>query len=418
MKTILESYSIKELRAFVNEHNKKARKETTEKLKQIRKNINKKAVIDIRGLTKKTDYGFTSVFIKKEIISRMLKQKQHFKNIKMKKQISQEEKEKFMDDVLNPLLKKAYLTYARTGDADDVEVEVEEIFKKAKEMDIPSNYGITKKKMVKVIVEEGKKDKKIRDEILSKRKTNKDIPPPKPPIPPNMFYSTQAKKFIIKKPTRPAPKLPPKPTKPVPALPTKAKGKEKVKNQEPAPATLQEAVGDRPKKKEKAKPASASPTEAKGKTIIKKIGMGITEQEKKKGVQITKEEEKNKSKSRLVYERKRDKLLIAIRVLSRPFSSVEMLDKREKQLEELNKKEEARLLKQRQKKAKPKKTEESEIVKKYRKEIKNITKTSSVKELLKETGDLSRKIKSERKEKLMTADEFRLLNQLLATARK
>jgi len=146
--------------------------------------------------------------------------------------------------------------------------------------------------------------------------------------------------------------------------------------------------------------------------------MGITEQEKKKGVQITKEEEKNKSKSRLVYERKRDKLLIAIRVLSRPFSSVEMLDKREKQLEELNKKEEARLLKQRQKKAKPKKTEESEIVKKYRKEIKNITKTSSVKELLKETGDLSRKIKSERKEKLMTADEFRLLNQLLATARK
>ena len=33
MKTILESYSIKELRGFINEHNKKARKETTEKAK-------------------------------------------------------------------------------------------------------------------------------------------------------------------------------------------------------------------------------------------------------------------------------------------------------------------------------------------------------------------------------------------------
>ncbi len=244
MKTILESYSIKELRVFINEHNKKARKETTEKLKQIRKNINKKAVIDIKGLTKKTD--------KDEIISRMLKQKQHFKDIKMRKQISQEEKEKYMDNVLNPMLKKAYLVYARTGDEDDVEVEVEEIFKKAKEMDIPSNYGITKKKMIKVIVDEGKKDKKIRDEIIKKRKTNKDIAPPKPPMPIGMFYSTQAKKFIINKPTRPAPKLPPKPTKKAPT-PPKAKGKEKVSNEEPKPSTLQESVGDRPKTKPKKK---------------------------------------------------------------------------------------------------------------------------------------------------------------------
>jgi len=240
MKNILESYSIKELKDFIRNHNKDVRKQTSEKIKQIRKNINKKRIIDIKGLNKKTD--------KDEIISRMLKEKQHFKDIKMKKQISQEEKEKFMDNVLNPLLKKAYLVYARTGDEDDVEVEVEEIFKKAKEMDIPSNYGITKKKMIKVIVDEGKKDKKIRDEIIAKRKTNKDIPPPKPPMPIGMFYSTQAKKFIINKPTRPAPKLPPKPTKKAPT-PPKAKGKEKVKNQDPIPATQQEAVGDRPKKK-------------------------------------------------------------------------------------------------------------------------------------------------------------------------
>lgn len=235
MKTILESYSIKELKDFIRTHNKDVRKQTSEKIKQIRKNINKKRIIDIKGLNKKSD--------KDEIISRMLKEKQHFKNIKMKKQISQEEKEKFMDDVLNPLLKKAYLVYARTGDEDDVEVEVEEIFKKAKEMNIPSNYGITKKKMIKVIIDEGKKDKKIRDEIISKRKTDKNIPPPKPPMPPNMFYSTQAKKFIINKPTRPAPKLT-----------SKAKGKQTVKNEEPAPASLKEAVGDRPKKPSKPAP--------------------------------------------------------------------------------------------------------------------------------------------------------------------
>jgi len=76
MKSILESYDVKELRNFIKEHNKKARKETTEKLKQIRKNINKKVVIDIKGLTKKTD--------KDELIKRMLKQKIHFKDIEKK----------------------------------------------------------------------------------------------------------------------------------------------------------------------------------------------------------------------------------------------------------------------------------------------------------------------------------------------
>jgi len=250
MKTILESYSIKELKDFIRSHNKDVRKQTSEKIKEIRKNINKKRIIDIKGLNKKTD--------KDEIISRMLKEKQHFKDIKMKKQISQEEKEKFMDDVLNPLLKKSYLVYARTGDEDDVEVEIEEIFKKAKEMDIASNYGITKKKMIKLIVDEGKKDKKIRDEIISKRKTDKNIPPPKPPMPPNMFYSTQAKKFIINKPTRPAPKLT-----------SKAKGKQTVKNEEPAPASLKEAVGDRPKKPSKLAPKPKS--EPKSKPKVKKL---------------------------------------------------------------------------------------------------------------------------------------------------
>ena len=62
-------------------------------------------------------------------------------------------------------------------------------------------------------------------------------------MPIGMFYSTQAKKFIINKPTRPAPKLI-----------SKAKGKEKVKNQDPKPSTLQEAVGDRPKKPSKPAP--------------------------------------------------------------------------------------------------------------------------------------------------------------------
>jgi len=278
MKAILESYSIKELKDFIRSHNKDVRKQTSEKIKQIRKNINKKRIIDIKGLNKKTD--------KDEIISKMLKEKQHFKDIKMKKQISQQEKEKFMDDVLNPLLKKAYLVYARTGDEDDVEVEVEEIFKKAKEMDIPSNYGISKKKMIKIIVDEGKKDKKIRDEIISKRKTDKNIPPPKPPMPPNMFYSTQAKKFIINKPTRPAPKLPPKPTKKAPS-PPKAKGKEKVSNQDPAPSSLQELVGDRPKKKKVIK-------------ILKK-------EEPKKEVPKKEEPKKETKREKIIRERKKDR---------------------------------------------------------------------------------------------------------------
>ena len=53
MKTILESYSIKELKDFIRTHNKDVRKQTSEKIKEIRKNINKKRIIDIKGLKKK-----------------------------------------------------------------------------------------------------------------------------------------------------------------------------------------------------------------------------------------------------------------------------------------------------------------------------------------------------------------------------
>ena len=49
MKEILNSYRTTELRSLVKEHNKKIRKEISEEIKQIRKNIKAKRLINIVG---------------------------------------------------------------------------------------------------------------------------------------------------------------------------------------------------------------------------------------------------------------------------------------------------------------------------------------------------------------------------------
>ena len=74
----------------------------------------------------------------------------------------------YMDNVLNPMLKKAYVAYAKTGDTADVEKEVEAIFTKASEQGIVTSYNV--KTMTNEIVEIGKKHKNIRDEIVSRIK--------------------------------------------------------------------------------------------------------------------------------------------------------------------------------------------------------------------------------------------------------
>jgi len=80
MKNILQSYTTPELRKFVSAHNKKVRKLVNEEVKDIRRKMKAKRVINIAK--KKRD----------EIIDIMVDNKRFFKDIKMKVSNAEQEK--------------------------------------------------------------------------------------------------------------------------------------------------------------------------------------------------------------------------------------------------------------------------------------------------------------------------------------
>ncbi len=104
MKLILQSYKTPELRKFISEHNKKLRKEISEEIKQIRKNIKQKRLINVIG--KKRD----------EIIEIMLKNKTAFKNIQMKKEKTDSEKDRILNETMQPILEKGVKEYEKNRD--------------------------------------------------------------------------------------------------------------------------------------------------------------------------------------------------------------------------------------------------------------------------------------------------------------
>jgi len=181
MKEILDSYRTTELRAFINEHNKKVRKLVREELKGIRLSILKKRLLDIKG--KKRE----------DIIKIMVANPKFFKQIKKKRQIPQADLDFVLDKILQPLLTKAYEEYERDRDLDELEDAVTDIRKKAKANGLKSFQ--TKGKMIKMIVD---------DTPPRKKKA-----PAKPSQPPKFIYSPRVKALVLrerpKAPTRKAP---------------------------------------------------------------------------------------------------------------------------------------------------------------------------------------------------------------------
>ena len=132
MKEILQSYKTAELRSFIREHNKKIRKEISEEIKQIRKNIKAKRLINVAG--KKRD----------EIIEIMLKNKNAFKNIKIREEKSQTEKDRILDEVMQPILEKGIVAYKKDGDKPKLRKVFVALRGIAKRNDIPVNDSLAK----------------------------------------------------------------------------------------------------------------------------------------------------------------------------------------------------------------------------------------------------------------------------------
>ena len=183
MKEILESYRTAELRAFIREHNSKVRKVVREELKGIRANILKKRLLDIKG--KKRD----------EIIEIMMKNKNLFKKIQMKKKIPQKDLDFILDKLLQPKLTEAYKNYVRDRDEDELEDAVKEIRTIAKNNGLKSFQ--TKAKMLKMIIDDA-------PPLQPKKKA-----PPKPTQPPKFIYSPRVKALVLReRPKRPERKAP------------------------------------------------------------------------------------------------------------------------------------------------------------------------------------------------------------------
>ena len=151
MKLIFNSYKTTELRGFIKEHNKKIRKEISEEIKEIRKKMKAKRLINVVG--KKRD----------EIIQIMLKNKSSFKDIKMREGKSDEEKDKVLDEIMQPLLSKGIDAYKKNND----EKELRKVFIKlraiAKKNDIVVDVSLKNSvnQIIKEIESEKPKIKKL-----------------------------------------------------------------------------------------------------------------------------------------------------------------------------------------------------------------------------------------------------------------
>lgn len=186
MKDILNSYSGKELRRFVIEHNKKVKAKVRLEVKEIKDRILKKRLIDIKGLKKDS------------IIEKMLEQKQFFNKIEMRKEMTPEEDEVNLDK-LQVSLNEVVKTYKKNQDESELKKSLKEIKKEAESFDLDLLKGAT--------------IKKLETQIVSEHKLKKGEAPPKPSSKPMYKYDPVSKSLrLVPKPTEPKRK-PPAPKK-------------------------------------------------------------------------------------------------------------------------------------------------------------------------------------------------------------
>ena len=187
MKDILQSYSGKELRRFVIEHNKKIKAKVRLEVKEIKERILKKRLIDIKGLKKDS------------IIEKMMEQQVFFKNIKMRKEMTPDEDEANLDK-LQESLNAVINSYKKNQDESELKKSLKEIKKESEVMDL---------QLLK-----GSSIKKLETEIIKNNKVKKGQPPPKPTSKPMYKYDPVSKSLrLAPKPTQPTRKPPP-PKKP------------------------------------------------------------------------------------------------------------------------------------------------------------------------------------------------------------
>lgn len=183
MKDILNSYSGKELRRFVIEHNKKVKDKVKAEVKEIKNKILGKRLIDIRGLKKD------------DIVDKMLEHKQFFKDIKMREVKSEAEDQENLDK-LQKQLTEYVNEYIKNQDEDILNKNLKQIKKDAEKNDLELLKGQSINKLKKIIVDEHKRKPKT--------------PPAKPLSKPMFVYDEKSKMLRLKpKPKQPTRKPPP-----------------------------------------------------------------------------------------------------------------------------------------------------------------------------------------------------------------
>ena len=189
IKENLNSYSIPQLRVLVREHNKKVNISIKNELKEVKGRMKEKRLIKIVGDKDKNS-----------IIEKMMKHKDHFKDVPKKKELSEDEQNEYIDNVINPLYTKIVKEYMADGDLDELEDGVSELYKLSKSKGL--EIFQSKKKMVKDLIKEAEEDKKKEEED---KKNNK---PPRPKNPPLFIYKNGKLRLISllekKKASRPA----------------------------------------------------------------------------------------------------------------------------------------------------------------------------------------------------------------------
>lgn len=159
MKDIFNSYSGKELRRFVIDHNKKVKDKVKSEVKEIKTRILKKRLIDIRGLKKE------------DIIDKMLEQKQFFKDIKMRPVKSEEEDDENLNK-LQTVYQDVVDNYIKNQDETKLNKDLKNLKKEADKNDLQLLKGQNINKLKKQIIIKFDKD-------LQKNKDGKPVAPPR-----------------------------------------------------------------------------------------------------------------------------------------------------------------------------------------------------------------------------------------------
>ena len=159
MKDIFNSYSGKELRRFVIEHNKKVKDKVKAEVKEIKNKILKKRLIDIKGLKKDA------------IVDKMLEQKQFFKDIKMRPIKSDEDNKENLNK-LKKVYEEVVDDYIKNQDENKLNKDLKDLKKESDKNDLDILKGQNINKLKKQIIIKFDKD-------LQKSKDGKPIAPPR-----------------------------------------------------------------------------------------------------------------------------------------------------------------------------------------------------------------------------------------------